>query len=363
MITTNCNSLSSGRLASLDILRGLDLFLLVFLQPVIVALGSVWHPAWLSPILYQLDHEVWEGFRFWDLVMPLFLFMTGVAMPWSFARYGAERSRKRLYVRIARRFLLLFLLGMVVQGNLLGFDFHHIYFYTNTLQAIATGYVIAAAILLACRLKGQIVCVAVLLVVYSVPMYLWGDFTPEGNFANMLDAIVMGSHRGDPSYTWLWSGLTFGVTVMLGAFAGQIMRQAGSDRLRAVRIMVVAGVALIAGGLLWGLSMPVIKRLWTSSMTLLSGGYCFLLMALFYYVIDVRGHQRGLGWLRIYGMNSIVAYILGEAIDFRSIARSLSYGLEPILGEYYGVWLTFANFAIVFLLLLWLYRDKRFIKI
>ncbi len=365
--STSDSSASGGRLASLDILRGLDLFLLVFFQPVIVALGRVWHPEWMSPILYQLDHEVWEGFRCWDLVMPLFLFMTGVAMPWSFARYlrpDEMTDRRKLYVRIARRFLLLFLLGMVVQGNLLGFDFHHIYFYTNTLQAIAVGYVIAAVILLTCRGRmAQIWCVAGLLAVYAVPMYVWGDFTREGSFANMLDEVVMGSHRGDPTYTWLWSGLTFGVTVMLGAFAGQIMRQAGDDRMRAVRIMLLTGVALVIGGWLWGFSMPVIKRLWTASMTLLSGGYCFLLMALFYYIIDVRGHVRGLGWLRIYGMNSIAAYILGEAINFRSIAASLSYGLEPRMGEFYGVWLTFANFAIVFLLLLWMYRDRRFIKI
>lgn len=105
---------------------------------------------WMTSILYQFEHEVWVGFRFWDLVMPLFLFMTGVSMPFSFAKYRDISDRNAVYRKITRRFLLLFLLGMVVQGNLLGLDWEHIYLYNNTLQAIAAGYLIAALLLLHC---------------------------------------------------------------------------------------------------------------------------------------------------------------------------------------------------------------------
>ena len=82
------------RLASLDILRGFDLFLLVFFQPVFVALARQLNLPFLDEVLYQFDHEVWEGFRFWDLVMPLFLFMTGASMPFSLSKYKTP-SRKR----------------------------------------------------------------------------------------------------------------------------------------------------------------------------------------------------------------------------------------------------------------------------
>ncbi|MCM1483817.1 MAG: DUF5009 domain-containing protein [Muribaculaceae bacterium] len=351
------------RLASLDILRGFDLFMLVFLQPVIVAFGQLAHPAWLEPVLYQLDHEVWEGFRCWDLVMPLFLFMTGAAMPFSFSRYDGRKPDAAIYRKILRRFLLLFLLGMVVQGNLLGFDFHHIYFYTNTLQSIATGYLISALLLLHFPVRTQVWITAGLLVVYTIPMMLFGDYSREGSFANQLDHVILGRFRGDPSYTWIWSSLTFAVTVMLGTFAGRIIRTGKADGARTTRTLFVIGVALVVAGWLWSFDQPVIKRIWTGSMTLLSGGYCFLLMSLFYYVIDVRGYHRGLDWLKIYGMNSIAAYIMGEAINFRSIARSLSYGLERYMGEYYSVWLTFANFLIVFLILRFMYRRGIFLKI
>ena len=99
----------SGRLASLDILRGFDLFLLVFFQPVFVALGARLNLPWLNGILYQFDHEVWVGFRFWDLVMPLFLFMTGASMPFSFAKFRENPDKWAVYRKIFRRFVLLFI--------------------------------------------------------------------------------------------------------------------------------------------------------------------------------------------------------------------------------------------------------------
>lgn len=129
----------SGRLASLDILRGFDLFLLVFFQPVFVALGQRLNFPWLNDILYQFDHESWIGFRFWDLVMPLFLFMTGASMPFSFSKFKNAPNKWPVYRKIIKRFVLLFIFGMIVQGNLLGLNPDSLYLYSNTLQAIATG--------------------------------------------------------------------------------------------------------------------------------------------------------------------------------------------------------------------------------
>lgn len=116
-------------MASLDILRGFDLFLLVFFQPVLVEFGQQINASWLNAVLYQFDHEIWNGFRFWDLIMPLFLFMTGVSMPFSFEKYIVTKGNKSvLYKRIFRRVVLLFILGGIVQGNFLGFVFS-IYIY------------------------------------------------------------------------------------------------------------------------------------------------------------------------------------------------------------------------------------------
>lgn len=113
------SSTPSPRLVSLDILRGFDLFLLVFFQPVLWTLAHQLNLPWLNSILFQFDHEVWEGFRFWDLVMPLFLFMTGASMPFSFSKFKDNPDKGPVYRKIIKRFILLFIFGMIVQGNLL----------------------------------------------------------------------------------------------------------------------------------------------------------------------------------------------------------------------------------------------------
>ena len=153
------------------------------------------------------------------------------------------------------------------------------------------------------------------------------------------------------------------MTVWLGALAGQLIRRGSSDRSRTAGRLALTGGALVLAGLLWSLEMPIIKRLWTASMALYSGGLCFLLMALSYWWIDVRGHVKGWGWLKIYGMNSLMAYLIGETVNFRSAVESLSYGLQPLLGDFYGAWLTLGNYSIVFLILWAMHRMGCYVKI
>ena len=359
--STSVYSTFPKRLASLDILRGFDLFLLLFFQPVLSSLGRKLDLPWLNDVLYHFNHEMWEGFRFWDMIMPLFLFMAGAAMPFSLAKY--KECPHKSYKKVMRRFVLLFFFGMIVQGNLLGLDLGHFYYYNNTLQAIAAGYLIAALVLLNASFRTQIGIAVVLLVVYAVPMMLFGDYTQEGNFAYKVDVLLMGRFQGDPKYTWIWSSLTFGVTVLLGTFAGRLMKEGKENRKQVVVRLFVTGVALVAAGKLWSLEMPIIKPIWTSSMTLLSGGFCFLLMALFYFVVDYKGWSKGLNWLKFYGMNSITAYVLGQTINFRSIVQSVSYGLKPFLGDFYDTWLTFGNVLILFFILRWMFKRRIFWKL
>lgn len=354
---------STKRLASLDILRGFDLFLLVAFQPVFYKLGTTLEWKCLDPILYQFTHESWEGFRFWDLIMPLFLFMAGASMPFSFAKYKNDINKKPIYRKVFKRFFILFILGMVSQGNLLGLDPEHLYIYVNTLQAIAAGYLIAALILLNGTIKTQIIATITLLVIYTLPMMFCGDYSVEGNFAYKIDSLLMGRFQGDPTYTWIWSSLTFGVTVMLGVFAGEIIRKNRNTPREATKWLITSGIGLLLAAWLWSFEMPIIKHIWSGSMTLLSGGYCFLLMALFFYWIDYKGHKRGIEWLKIYGMNSITAYMLAQVVNFRCIATSLFYGLEQYLGEYYPIWITFVHYSIIFLILRYMYRRNIFIKI
>lgn len=353
---------SSSRIACIDLLRGFDLFVLFFLGPVLLALTSALQSEALAPVARQFEHAAWEGFRFWDIIMPLFLFITGTAMPFSLAKYAG--NRRALWKKVVRRFAVLFLLGMLVQGNVLALNPNDIHIYVNTLQAIATGYLISAFILTRGGLRVQMGLTALLLLIYWVPMTFCGDWTPTGNFAYRVDQLLMGRFCGDASYTWIWSSLTFGVTVMLGCFAGQIIRRGRGHNLRTLFLLLGVGIALVAAGWLWSLQIPIIKRIWTCSMTLYSGGLCFLLLALFFFLTDMLKAAPLLSWLRIYGCNSITAYVVGSMVSFGSIVHSLSYGLEQYLGaDYYGVWTTFGNAAILFLLLWQMYSLRIFIKI
>jgi predicted acyltransferase len=122
------------------------------------------------------------------------------------------------------------------------------------------------------------------------------------------------------------------------------------------------GIAMVVAGLVWGIWHPIIKKIWTSSMTLFAGGICFLLLWLCYYLIDYKGYRKGLTWLKVYGMNSIAAYTLTQIINFRSIPQSLFFGLKQYIGEYYNLLITFSQIGIIFLILLIMYRKKIFLK-
>ncbi len=340
---------SKERLASLDILRGFDLFMLVFFQPVFVAFARHWQDVPVfSFLLNQFEHVQWEGFHAWDLVMPLFLFMVGAAMPFSFEKYRTNPDKAAIYKKITKRFFILFILGAVVQGKLLSLDPLQIRIYTNTLQAIAVGYVISAMFLLHLSGKWQLAATFLLLAGYWAFLTFLGDFTPEGNFAEAVDRAVLGRVRDGVSYaedgSWSFSDNC-------------------KDKLKNSRLLSIIGVALLISAWLLSFQTPIIKKIWSASMTLWSGGLCFLLMALFYYIIDYKGRSKGLNWLKIYGMNSIAAYTLGMVINFRSVANSLLWGLEKYTGDYYSAILTFANFLILFFILQLMYKLRVFVKI
>ena len=288
---------NNKRLLSLDVLRGLDLFLLVALQPVLCALLiELDCEALNDTILYQLDHAEWEGLRVWDIVMPLFLFMSGVTMPYSLPKYRNNNGDFKVWLRVVKRFLLLFMLGILVQGNILSLNPERIYLYSNTLQAIAVGYLLTAPIVLYLKPKQQLAVIIALLLIYSVPMHLHGDWSPQGNFAVLLDKAILGRFRDGSvlaadgtvlfatwyDYSWLWSSLTFCCTAALGSIAGNMVKSGDGNRRTTARKLLLAGAVLLVAGLLAGTWQPIIKRVWSASFTLYSAGWCYLLLALFY---------------------------------------------------------------------------------
>ena len=190
-----------------------------------------------------------------------------------------------------------------------------------------------------------------------------------------IDKAVLGPHRDGVKwladgtwrfrtsyqYTWILSSLNFAVTVLLGCFAGQMLRCEKRSPAQRAGLVAVVGLALVAAGLAVSPYFPIIKKIWSSSMTLYSGGICFLLVALTYYIVDVRGWHKGLDWLKIYGMNAITAYCIGEMISFTSVSESLLHGLAGL--GWYPVIIAFANAAILLGILYVMYKNKVFLKV
>jgi len=361
---------TTKRVMSIDALRGFDMFWITGGETVFASLDKIFNCPATKFINKQLQHAAWEGFTFEDIIMPLFLFICGVAMPYSFAkRIERGDSKLKLYRHVIIRVLILWVLGMIKQGNLLQFDLSTLRLYNNTLQAIAAGYLIAAILILEFRLLWQIVLTAGLLIAYwlmmtfvNVPGHGAGVLTEQGNLAIYLDRLVLGRFEDGTSYSWILSSLGFGATTMMGVFAGMWLRSKRTGYSK-VGALITAGVVSIGLGALWGLVFSVIKHLWTSSFVLYSGGFCLLLMGLFYLVIDVWKIRKWAWFFVIIGANAIFAYMSNTFIPFGWISGSFLDGLVKWLGNWDSFVHTTATFAVFWLLLWYMYRKKTFIKI
>ncbi len=360
-----------SRVVSLDALRGFDMFWIVGGYPIVLGLGKALHNPWFDKhILPQVNHAEWIGFTAWDLIMPLFLFMVGTAMPFSFAR-RIERgdSKGRIFRHVIYRVVVLWILGMVAQGRLLEYDLAQLRPFSNTLQAIAAGYLIASILMMTLRLRWQFVVTAALLVVYwglmtlvPVPTYGAGSLTPEGNLAMYIDKLILGRFQDGTTYTWILSSLTFAATVMIGTFAGRLLRS-DLGPARKVLFLLASGIACAGAGWAWWYIFPVIKHLWTSSMVLWAGGWSLILLAVFYLVIDVF-RLRPVGFLfTVIGMNAIAAYMVTRVFDFRGLGDILVSGLGKWTGDWHDLLRAVVGMAILWLILAYLYRKRTFIKI
>ncbi|MGA8182809.1 MAG: DUF5009 domain-containing protein [Terriglobia bacterium] len=360
----------SERVLSVDALRGFDMFWIAGGAPFVLEFFKLFAnplPPWLAG---QFEHTPWVGFNFWDIIMPLFLFIVGVAMPFSIGK-RVERGdgRRDIYRKVAYRVAVLWVLGMVAQGHLLLFTLGNFQIYSNTLQSIAAGYLIASIALVELPVRWQAGLAIALLVVFwalmrfvPVPGVGAGVITPQGNLAMWIDTAILGPFRDGTNYTWILSSLGFGATTLMGVMAGHLLRGPKPKERKAL-LLAASGLACLFAGWLWGLEFPIIKHIWTSSMVLWSGGWCLLLLALFYYVIDVRGYRRWAFFFIVFGMNAIVAYIAPDIIPFRTISHKLFAGLGAHLGIFGNFLVAAGTVGILWLGLYYMLRKKTFVRI
>jgi len=359
-----------NRIASIDALRGFDMLFIIFLDHFFNALNVGVGSPFTKALAKQFDHPEWFGSTLYDIVMPLFLFIVGAAIPFALSKRKQQDSRlSALYAKIIRRFVILFILGWIVQGHLLDLDISKFSIFSNTLQAIAVGYLFSSIAYIHFKRNtrllifgGSLLIYTLLLIIPNVPGVGSGVLLPGSSFAWYVDQVVLGELQDGTQYTWLLSGFGFIATTLSGVFAGELIKS-DLPRNKVALYLFVIGVAGVVAGMLLGIWHPIIKKLWTSSFVLASSGVCFLLLSLFYWIIDVKGKVKWAFPLKVIGMNAIVAYVLSHVFNFHLIAEMMLFGLKQFVGDFNYLVLTIGGFGILYLILWYMYKNKTFIKI
>ena len=359
------------RVASIDALRGFDMFWISGGEELIHTLAKAWPIPLLAGLSQQFHHVPWEGFRFYDLIFPLFVFIVGLVLPFSLTRrMEAGGHRRQLYLHAVRRLLLLYLLGLIYNG-LLDFNLHQLRI-LGVLQRIAIAYFFATLLVMNLKVRGQAVATTAILLAYwaimawvPVPGFGHGVYTPQGNLAAYLDQRFLprpyccydfGDNEG------IISNLPAIATCMMGALAGHWLRAQQSQKRKLVGL-ALAGVASLGVGLLWSVRFPIIKNIWSSSFVLFAGGWSLLLLALFYLIIDVWKVRRWAFFFTVIGVNPITIYLINRFFDFRLISDIFIHGFVDYLGAWKPLVTAAAAIAVGWLFLYYLYKQKIFLKV
>jgi predicted acyltransferase len=366
---------NDGRLYSLDALRGFDMIWITGGQKLIFALATVTGWPLFTWMDSQMHHVEWNGFAFYDMIFPLFLFLAGVSMPYSFAaRKTRGDTQKKIYLHILKRMLLLIVLGMLV-NRVLELNPDNMRF-ASVLGRIGVAWFLAALIVLNAGIKWQVVWFWGLLIIYClllmlvpVPGFGAGVLTPEGNIAGYIDRLylpgTMYTEFNEPE--GILSTIPSVATALLGVFAGHLLRleRSGLTGTRKALTLIIAGIVSLLLGMLWGTFFPINKNLWTSSFVLYAGGWSLILLGLFYLVTDVWKIRKWAFFFVVIGMNSITIYFLQHRIlkfdqirDFflKGIQDLSPAGIQPLISA-------LGYIAVVWLFLRFLYKNKIFLKV
>jgi predicted acyltransferase len=328
------------RVVSLDALRGFNFFWILGGDGVIYALDQM--AANKGPLIsgvgqllgLQFTHVPWNGLHFYDFIFPLFIFITGVAIVLSLPRLVEREGRAHAHLRVLRRALLLYVLGLIYYGGI-RHGWHDIRF-MGVLQRIAICYLFAALMFLNFNLRGLIAALVTLLIGYwalltfvPLPGIGAGNFSPNNNLADWIDVHYLPGRLWDFSSDpeGLLSTLPAIGTCLLGVFAGLLLRDIRLSPQAKSLWLIVAGVALVLAGHLWALQFPIIKALWTSSFVLVTGGYSAILLGVAHQIIDVWGFKRGPVQVFVWiGANAITLYFIDSIIGFEALAMRVVGG-------------------------------------
>ena len=363
----------SSRLASLDFYRGLIMILLMLeasgLYRHILTITSP--SSFVHAIGMQFTHRSWQGLRFWDFIQPAFMFIAGVAMAFSLTKKNAHGQPwgQQAKSALKRSGWLLFwgILIYAVHGDQLSFELW------NVLAQLSFTLLVAFLIFRWEPIKqilfsfGLLLLTEVLYRFLDIPNFDQ-PFVNQHNFGNYMDLVLM-----DKINRSGWVAINCIPTAahtIWGAVIGKWLLNKPTVKSKMKIILLFGFLLLCFGYLLAGLDItPIIKKIATSSFTLVTGGWCILALAFFYYWIDVLGHKKFLDFFTIVGMNSIFIYLFFEIVVRQWLydySNTIVVGLLSPTGlESDMVLITAALvlFALQWLLCFWLYKKKIFFKV
>ncbi|MGN6573305.1 MAG: acyltransferase family protein, partial [Pseudolabrys sp.] len=321
-------------------------------------------------------HPFWDGLRFYDLIFPLFIFITGVAITLALPKQVERDGKATAHLRVLKRALLLYVLGIIYYGGLSG-DFEQIR-YVGVLQRIALCYLGASVLFLNLDWRGLVAATALLLGGYwalmtfvPVPGIGAGSYAPDANLANWIDTQFLPGRMWDKTRDpeGLLSTLPAIATCLLGVLSGLLLKSADVSAVRKSAWLIGGGVALTAAGYVWALQMPLIKSIWSPSFVLATGGMSAVLLGAFHQVIDVWGYKR---WTPVFvwiGANAILLYLLNALMGFNvpaerivggEFGQTLDAALLPGIG---ALLVNLVALALVIALAGFLYRRKIFLRV
>jgi predicted acyltransferase len=363
------------RLYSLDALRGFDMFWIMGGEGIFIGLASL--TGW--PVFQwwagQLDHVAWHGFRFYDMIFPLFLFIAGISFPFSYAkRVANNEERQKIYRHVFGRGLILVLLG-ILYNNGVQFDFAEMR-YGSVLGRIGLAWMFAALIFMNTKLFFRIVWFWSLLIGYWLLLLLFpandlgsnDPFSQEGNLASYIDRLIMPGklYLGNHDPEGLFSTIPAISTALLGMFTGEFLMSSflKNSPFRKVIYMAGAAVLLMIIGRIWNLQFPINKNIWSSSFVCWVGGLSLMLFTVFYLIIDLLNYRKWAFFFVVIGLNPITIYLAGRIIGFSRASKFFFGGFTELLPEAWaplidGIGIT--TVAWVFLYIL--YKKKIFLKV
>lgn len=364
----------SKRLYSLDALRGFDMIWIMGLGYGLKLFAKPQNTPFWDFIYYEFHHTDWFGFVFWDLIFPLFIFIAGVATPFSVGkRLSQGVSKSDLLLKALKRALLLYVLGFLYANN--GIQLWNLSEarFTGDLAKIGFSYFFGVAIFLYANRRWQIIWLIAILTGYwmllkfaAAPGFPPGDLSQQGNIISHLERTFMPGRLSRVIYdqSGFFNNVNAIPNMLAGVLTGALLMNLKYTETQKTMYMLLAGAACALLGWFWSFDTPFSESLWTSSFALATIGWSLILMAIFYFIIDVKGYNKWAFFLKVIGMNPILIYISPFFIDWDYTTKAfMGWAISLSKNEWLELVYWTSQVGIKWLFLYFLYKQRVFLRV